>query len=68
MFDAYLDDFICEVTCEEYWGDWDDWEEDWGPWDEEYDPVPATYEMIQDGHAWYAEVEATIDLDEWSDW
>jgi hypothetical protein len=64
MFDAYLDDFICEITCEEYWGDWE--EEEY--WDDDYDPVPQTYDMIQDGRVWYAEVEATIDLDEWSDW
>lgn len=61
-----MDDFVCGVTCEEYWGDYDEWEEEW--WDEDYDPVPATYDTIFDGRVWYAEAEATIDLDEWSDW
>lgn len=67
MFD-YLDDFICGITCEEYWDEdyiWDD--EDWGD--------------IPDGPVIYAQVVAEpeydddcynymddIDLEYWSEW
>ena len=60
----YLDDFVCEVTCEEYWDNWPDWEN----WDdpEEYIDTPMGYSYgIPDSQIAYA--ASTYQFD-WSDW
>ena len=60
----YLDDFVCEVTCEEYWDNWPDWED----WDdpEDYIDTPMGYSYgIPDSQIAYA--ASTYEFD-WSDW
>ena len=32
-----LDDYICRVTCEEYYNERDYFDEDWVGWDDDYD-------------------------------
>ena len=63
-----MDDFICAVTCEEYYSEWYDEDDLWEDWEDEHTHlVPSTYE-IYEGEGWYAEVEANVDLDAWSDY
>lgn len=63
MYDFdYLDDFVCDTTCEEYWTDWDNWEEP----EEDYFDVPSAPSYgIPDSYATYAMVSYSYD---WSDW
>ena len=32
-----LDDYICNITCEEYYNERDYFDEDWVGWDDDYD-------------------------------
>ena len=32
-----LDDYICDITCEEYYNERDYFDEDWVGWDDDYD-------------------------------
>ena len=61
----YLDDFVCEVTCEEYWDNWSDWE-NWDAYEEDYIDTPSAPSYgIPDACATYA--ASTYEFD-WSDW
>ena len=61
MYD-YLDDFVCDTTCEEYWSDWENWDD----YEEEYIDTPSGYAYgAHDSQITYAATTYTYD---WSDW
>ena len=74
MNQNYMDDFVCGMTCEEFYCDEVIFNED--DWDDEQ-PVPIPSYNIPDGHVVYAaavyhsdeyDYENDIDFDDWSNW